>query len=155
MTISDDKPRLIPGGLHTDERGTVAFVNDFDFAGVRRFYMIRPARPGEVRGWIGHRREHKWFMCIQGRIVIAVVKPDRWDKPSHDLPVCRYELSANQPAVLHVPAGHATASMAVNEGAILLVYSSDRLEVAPGDDHRFAPETWMLVKPTVESVDAS
>ena len=38
MTSTMDRPTLIEGGLHVDARGSVAFVNDFDFKGVDRFY---------------------------------------------------------------------------------------------------------------------
>ena len=137
-----ETPRLISGGLRTDERGTIAFVNDFDFAGVRRSYTIRPARAGQVRGWIGHRREHKWFMCVQGQILIAVVRPDRWEHPSRDLPLDRFTLSAAAPAVLWVPPGHATASLPLSEDTLLTVFSSSRLDAAAADDYRYPPNTW-------------
>lgn len=141
---AENSARLIPGGLHTDARGTVAFVNDFDFQGVQRFYTIRPRQEGQVRGWIGHQREHKWFTCVQGQVLIAVVRPDCWEKPARDLPVQSYTLSDPRPAVLHVPAGHATASVSLSENVVLIVFSSGRLPVASQDDYRFAPDYWPI-----------
>lgn len=137
-----DLPKLILGGLHTDERGTVAFVNGFNFAGVKRFYTIRPRQKGQIRGWVGHRREQKWFTVVQGSVLIAVVKPDKWDNPSANLPVERFTLSAAEPAVLHVPPGHATASVSLSPEAILTVFSSSRLDEAAADDYRFPSGHW-------------
>ena len=32
---------LINGGVAVDDRGSVRFVNDFDFEGVKRFYQVQ------------------------------------------------------------------------------------------------------------------
>lgn len=142
--MDEQVPRLIEGGLHVDERGVVSFVNDFDFAGVRRFYMIRAHRPGQQRGWIGHRKEAKWFVAAAGTVLVAVVRPDDWEKPSRDLPVQRFVLSAVKPAVLHVPAGHATGSVGLTDEAVMVVYSSVSLNEAKGDDWRYEGRMWSL-----------
>jgi dTDP-4-dehydrorhamnose 3,5-epimerase len=108
MGSNELRPHIIDGGLHVDARGVVSFVNDFDFEGVDRFYTIRAHRPHELRGWVGHQRDQKWFFVVQGTALIAVVKPDCWDGPASNLPVERFVLSAAKPQVLHVPPGHAT-----------------------------------------------
>lgn len=146
MASNEPQPRLIEGGLHVDFRGTVSFVNDFDFKGVGRFYTIRAHRLQELRGWVGHQRDHKWFFAIQGTTLIAVVKPDRWDCPSSSLPVARFVLSAAKPQVLHVPAGYATGSVNLSADAILMVFSSGKIEDAKADDHRFAIDTWPIIE---------
>jgi dTDP-4-dehydrorhamnose 3,5-epimerase-like enzyme len=138
------KIELIHGGLHVDQRGIVSFVNDFDFKGVQRFYTIRAHKPGEVRGWIGHKREHKWFTALAGTILIGVVEPDDWVNPSKDLPIERFTLSALKPAVLHVPPGHATASVALSADALLCVFSSEGMQPSSQDDYRFDLTTWIL-----------
>lgn len=137
-------PKIIEGGLHIDVRGTVSFVNGFDFQGVERFYTIRTHRPYEPRGWRGHRREHKWFTVVQGTVLVSVVKPDDWASPACSLPVERFILSAAEPRILHVPAGHATGSMSLSDDAILLVFSSGRVEDAKDDDYAFPVETWKV-----------
>lgn len=137
-------PRLIEGGLYVDARGVVAHVNEFDFKGVDRFYTVRAHRPGEPRGWVGHRRDQKWFSAIQGTVLIAVVKPDDWESPARDLPVRRFVLSAIKPQVLHVPAGYVTGSMALSEDAILMIFSSGTIEDAKTDDYRFPTDTWCV-----------
>jgi dTDP-4-dehydrorhamnose 3,5-epimerase-like enzyme len=139
-------PRIINGGLHVDARGVVTHVNDFDFKGVDRFYTIRSHRPFEPRGWVGHRRDQKWFSVVQGTALIAVVEPDRWDAPSRDLSVQRFVLSAAKPQVLHVPAGYATGSVALSEDAILMIFSSGRIEDAKTDDYRFPVDTWRILE---------
>jgi hypothetical protein len=54
-----DKPVMLSGGLALDDRGEVAFVNEFNFRGVKRFYMVSNHRAGYIRAWHGHRREGK------------------------------------------------------------------------------------------------
>ena len=36
----DGAPRLYSGGISVDDRGSLSFVNDFDFAGIKRFYLV-------------------------------------------------------------------------------------------------------------------
>lgn len=141
---TNENPHLIPGGLHVDARGSVSFVNDFDFKGVDRFYTIRCHRPGEPRGWVGHRRDRKWFSAVQGTILVAVVKPDLWEFPTSNLPVERFVLSSAKPAVLCVPSGYATAQVSLTGDAILMVFSSGTIAQAKEDDFRFPPDTWSI-----------
>lgn len=136
--------KLIEGGLHVDQRGVVCFVNDFDFKGVDRFYTIKAHRIGELRGWIGHQRDHKWFTALSGTMLISVVVPDDWQNPSNDLPVQSFTLSAFTPAVLHVPPGHATASMMLSSDALLGIFSSGKIKDADSDDWRFDLKTWTV-----------
>jgi dTDP-4-dehydrorhamnose 3,5-epimerase len=137
-------PDLINGGVHVDSRGTVSFVNDFDFKGVDRFYWIKAWETNSVRAWVGHRREQKWFTVVQGEVLLATVRPDDWARPCQNLPVTRYVLSATQPHVLHVPAGYATASVNLRQHSILMVFSSGRIEDARTDDFRFAENQWPI-----------
>jgi dTDP-4-dehydrorhamnose 3,5-epimerase-like enzyme len=119
---------LIPGGSHTDERGTVSFVNDFDFKWVGRFYTIRSHRCGDPRGWIGHQIEQKWFAALSGSVLVVAVKIDDWESPSPTLPVQRYTLSSATPAVLQVPPGHVCAMVMLTDDALLGVFSSGKIE---------------------------
>ncbi|MGO8698213.1 MAG: sugar epimerase [Limisphaerales bacterium] len=137
-------PHLIQGGRHVDERGSVSFVNGFNFKGVDRFYWVPAGHANVPRGWVGHQREHKWFTAICGEVLVAVVQPDHWHCPRRDLPVERYTLSAANPQVLHVPPGHATASAHLNAEAILMIFSSGRIEEAQSDDFRFPMEHWPI-----------
>ena len=135
-------PSLIAGGNHVDARGTISFVNAFDFKGVDRFYWITGSTV--PRGWVGHRREHKWFCVVDGEVLVAVVQPDDWQHPRSDLRVLRYWLSVAQPRVLYVPPGFATASIHLDEHAVLMVFSSGKVEGAETDDFRFAVDYWPI-----------
>src|ERR1035437_461447 len=137
-------PYLIPGGRRVDNRGSVSFVNGFDFKGVDRFYWIHSSQPNVPRGWVGHQREHKWFSVIRGEVLVAVVRLDDWASPSRDLAVARFTLSAASPQVLHVPPGHATGSVHLTSEAILMIFSSGRIEDASSDDFRFPIEHWPI-----------
>lgn len=144
MSVEDCPLNIIEGGLHVDIRGTVTFVNDFDFKGVDRFYTIRAHRPYEPRGWRGHRIEKKWFTVLKGTVLVAVVKPDDWTLPSSNLPVERFVLSESKPRVLHVPINHATGSMALSEDAILVIFSSGHIENTMNDEYVFPVDTWSV-----------
>ncbi len=137
-------PILIEGGCHMDARGSVSFVNGFDFQGVNRFYWVQAAKAGILRGWVGHQREHKWFTVVIGEVWVAVVQPDDWQSPSGDLPVMRYLLSSANPQVLHVPPGHATGSVHLTPEAILMIFSSGKIEDAQSDDFRFPVDYWPI-----------
>ena len=81
---------------------------------------------------------------MTGNIVIAVVKPDDWERPSQDLLVKRFELNDQKPSVLFVPAGHATASIMLTKDALLGVFSSETFERSVKDDFRFDITTWIV-----------
>jgi dTDP-4-dehydrorhamnose 3,5-epimerase len=142
-------PHLIQGGQHVDARGCVSFVNGFDFQGVDRFYWVQVGPTNVQRGWVGHQREHKWFSVISGQVLVAVVRPAHWQCPSRDLPVARYTLSAANPQVLHVPPGHATGSINLTPEAILMIFSTGKIEDAHNDDFRFPLEHWPILSQSV------
>lgn len=71
------QPKHISGGIHRDSRGEVRHVNAFNMERVERFYTVHPARSGEVRGWVGHMRDWKWFFVMQGSFDVGVVAPVR------------------------------------------------------------------------------
>lgn len=137
-----DGPTLIVGGANTDDRGTVTFVNGFEFAGVQRFYLVANHRSGLVRAWHAHRREAKYVTVVRGAAVVAAVRVDDWEHPSPDLVPVRYVLSADQPSVLFIPPGHANGFMSLTDGAKLLFFSTATLEESRADDVRFDARLW-------------
>ena len=94
------KPELIQGGSHSDVRGLLRFCNDFDMSAVKRFYTISNSAEQPLRGWIGHKKETKWFFPLRGRTVIEVENFNRVDR------VERVEMDAERPCVLKVPPGN-------------------------------------------------
>ena len=138
-----ESSRLIQGGIAIDSRGVVQHANLFDFANVDRFYTISPAN-NDVRGWVGHRREWKWFFAVAGAFEIGVVQPREWDRPASDESVQRFLLSAEMPVVLEVPPGSYSALQRLCHGAVLLVFSSGRIEEAQSDDFRLPADFWRM-----------
>ncbi len=142
MASGVESPRLIAGGAAVDDRGALGFVNDFDFAGVRRFYSVRNHRTGFVRAWHAHRREAKYVTVVCGAAVVACVAVDDWDHPSPDAAVSRFVLSGSKPAVLYVPAGYANGAMTLTDDAVLLYFSTATLDESATDDVRYDARLW-------------
>jgi dTDP-4-dehydrorhamnose 3,5-epimerase len=130
------------GGLAVDDRGEVAFVNDFNFTGVKRFYLVSNHRQGFVRAWHAHRREAKYVTVVQGAALIGAVKIDDWDAPAKDAQVHRYVLSSHKPSVLYIPAGYANGFMSLTDDARLMFFSTSTLEESTGDDIRYDARLW-------------
>jgi dTDP-4-dehydrorhamnose 3,5-epimerase len=142
MTSGVNEPRLIEGGLAVDDRGRLAFVNSFDMTGIKRFYAIANHRAGIVRAWHGHKVESKYFFMISGALLVATVTPDNWEHPSSDLPVKRFVLSADKPALFYVPAGCVHGHMSLTDDTRVLVLSTTTLEESLGDDYRYEARFW-------------
>jgi dTDP-4-dehydrorhamnose 3,5-epimerase-like enzyme len=139
-----DHPKLIEGASHVDTRGSLDYFNDFEFGAVERFYIIRPRRPRAVRGWIGHRREHKWFTAVEGVVLVAVVRTSDWRLPEKDSPVLEFVLSAENPRILYVPPGNAMAIVGVSPHSTLVVFSSGAAGDSAADTFRFDPDQWAI-----------
>lgn len=133
---------LIAGDAASDDRGTLTFVNDVDFQLVKRFYIVSNHVAGFVRAWHGHRREEKFVTVVQGTAVVAAVQIDDWERPSQDLPIHRYVLSAGKPELLHIPAGYANGAMTLTTDARILYFSTALLAEAQSDDIRFPARYW-------------
>ena len=135
-------PYLIDGALAVDDRGSVSFVNGFDFAGVKRFYLVTNHRAGFVRAWHAHRREAKYVTVTRGAALIGAVKIDDWESPARTTKVDRFVLSAQKPSVLFIPAGYANGFMSLTEDATLMFFSPSTLEESHGDDIRYDSRHW-------------
>lgn len=148
--VLPNEPRLYTGDLAVDDRGSVGFVNDFGFAGVKRFYAVENHQAGFVRAWHAHRREGKYVWVAQGAAIVAAVKIADWDQPLAGGPVCRYVLSASKPAVLWVPPGHANGFKSLTADAKVVFFSTATIEESRGDDVRWGPgqfgDVWTVVE---------
>jgi dTDP-4-dehydrorhamnose 3,5-epimerase-like enzyme len=144
MAPTKGEPRLLTGDLAVDDRGTVTFVNEFDFSGVKRFYTVRNHRPGFVRAWHAHRREGKYVMVVAGAALVGAVEIDDWDRPSPDLPVKRFVLSAEKPRVLYIPPGFANGFMSLTAETHVVFFSTAKLEESLGDDVRYDARLWNI-----------
>jgi len=137
-----EQPRLIEGDLAVDDRGSVAFVNEFDFSKVKRSYLITNHRAGFVRAWHAHRRETKYLTVTRGAAIVGAVQIDNWQSPSAHLDVHRYVLSAEKPAVLYILAGYANGFMSLTDDATLMFFSTSSIAESRGDDVRYDARYW-------------
>jgi dTDP-4-dehydrorhamnose 3,5-epimerase-like enzyme len=137
------KPELIKGGSFTDGRGSLLFVNDFDFKAVKRFYQIVHPEAAVVRAWQGHKVEHKYFYAVQGSFVIATVCLDHFANPSLTLQAEETILTTEVPAILSVPPGFANGIKALSSNAILMVYSNLTLAESEQDRYSYDSSLWV------------
>lgn len=136
------KPQLIEGGIAVDDRGALRFVNEFAFAGVKRFYQVSNFSTETVRAWHGHKKEQKWVYVAKGSAIVAAVEFDHDTKPSRDSVLHRFVLSDKNPAVLAIPAGYANGFRPLEPDTVIVFFSSSPLDVAKGDDYRFPHDYW-------------
>ena len=124
------EPTLINGGLATDDRGTVRFVNEFNFDGVKRFYQVQNHRAGFIRAWHGHHKEGKYVYVAKGTAIIGAVPIDMMiEKNVDQSKVFKTVLSSNNPKVLFIPAGYANGFKSLEENTIVQFFSTSTLYV--------------------------
>jgi dTDP-4-dehydrorhamnose 3,5-epimerase-like enzyme len=140
--MSGNFSQITEGGLFSDERGTIAFVNDFDLSPIKRFYRISHPNTSIIRAWQGHKIERKWFHCTKGAFEIKVIKIDSWANPSKDLLIENYILRADTSQILAVTEGCVTGIRALEDAATLMVFSDKTLDEAKNDDFRFDKNYW-------------
>jgi dTDP-4-dehydrorhamnose 3,5-epimerase-like enzyme len=140
--MQSDIPVFLPGGLSVDDRGSLAFCNDFNFSGVKRFYLVSCHQPNQVRAWHAHRHERKYVTAVSGTALVCAVPIDDWHTPSKSVVVFRHVLSANQPRVLAIPPGYANGWMSLTHGCKLLWFSTAALNESKDDDYRFPARYW-------------
>jgi len=126
---------IIQGGIASDHRGAIRFVNEFDMTQVKRFYIIQNKDTELVRGWRAHRIEQRWFYVLSGSFVLDLVRVDDWENTSPTLPIERRVIKAEDKQVIHVPVGYGTAFQAMEEGSELLVFADYGIEHAANDNY--------------------
>ena len=137
-----NQPKLFVGEVSIDDRGEVAFVNQFNFAGVKRFYTVTNHSQGVIRAWHGHKREAKFVTVVQGAAVVGAVSINDWEKPDKNAAIFRHVLSAHRPAILFVPPGYCNGFMSLTPEAKLMFFSTSTLEESREDDIRFHARYW-------------
>jgi dTDP-4-dehydrorhamnose 3,5-epimerase len=139
------KNNLIIGGVSVDDRGSVRFVNDFDFNEVKRFYQVDNHRQGFIRAWHGHLHEGKYAYVAKGSALVGAVEMDSPDDLSHyptHGEVSKHILSSQSPKVLWIPPGYANGFMTLTEDAIIQFFSTSSLKESLDDDIRFPYDKW-------------
>lgn len=134
--------QLIEGGSSIDDRGTVSFVNDFDFKDVKRFYMVENHEKGFIRAWHGHRKETKYVYIVSGSVIVAYFPIETSQEPY------RVVLSAEKPQILCIPAGNYNGFKTLTDNARLMFFSTSTLEESSKDDIRlpatYFKNTWRI-----------
>ncbi|MFH6963236.1 hypothetical protein ACHRVK_12645 [Flavobacterium plurextorum] len=139
-------PKIIQGGIFSDSRGIISYVNDFDFKNTERFYIISNSPENPLRAWQGHKFDTKSFYCVNGSFNIHFVKIDNWENPSKDLTVETIMVSELDSKVVHIPAGYANAIESLELNSKLISFSALSLENAKskGDDYRYLSDYWNI-----------
>ena len=134
--------KIIGGGVFTDERGTVNFVNDFDLSRIKRFYITTNASINIIRAWQGHKIESRWFYCVQGSFDVRLIKIDNWNNPSKTQQLETFKISSNKAEVLHIPKGYINGFKALEENSKLIIFSDYKLNEIANDNYRFDKDLW-------------
>jgi len=135
----------IAGDVFVDDRGSVRFVNGFDFKAVKRFYQVENHELGFVRAWHGHLKEAKYIYVARGAALIGAVKllyEAQTQSYREAEPPQKWVISDTKPAVLYIPEGYANGFMNLTADTIIQFFSTASLEDSRGDDIRFPYNQW-------------
>lgn len=137
------KSHIIKGGLAIDDRGQVTFVNDFDFKGIKRFYVVENFSVDTIRAFHGHRKEAKYVFVVSGAALFNVVKLDNTSQPNKNSNVDRFILSCRAPVILFIPPGYAHGFKTLDPKTKIIFFSTASLEESEKqDDYRFPYDYW-------------
>ena len=130
-----DVTKLMLGGIAVDDRGSVRFVNDFQFDGVKRFYQVENHRSGFIRAWHGHKKEGKYVYVANGTALIGVVNMNTEE-------ISKYVLSDKSPKILWIPPGNYNGFKTLEENTKIIFFSTTTLEESLNDDIRQEFDKW-------------
>ena len=136
------KPTVIEGNSIFDNRGSLTFVNKFNFKKIKRFYIIKNHNAKFIRAWHAHKIEEKFFFCAEGAFQLSCVKIDNFKKPNPKSKVFSWVLSSEKPQIIFVPKGYANGTMTLSKNTKILVFSSSSLEKSKSDDYRYSWDYW-------------
>ena len=137
-----NKPFIINGDLSVDDRGELMFVNKFDMESVKRFYVVSNHKIGFIRAWHAHKIESKYVFIVNGTALISTVQIDDWDKPSSDLIVEKFVLTAKKPSILYIPSGYANGFKTLSTDTKIIFFSTSTLKDSIDDDYRYDAYKW-------------
>lgn len=139
---------IINGGISTDDRGSVRFVNDFCFKDVKRFYHVENHDINFIRAWHGHLKESKYVYIATGTALIGAVPlwiSENGKEQSINIDQGKkFILSAKTPKILYIPAGYANGFMNLENNTNLIFFSTSTLDESKGDDIRFPYDAWNI-----------
>lgn len=139
-----DKPEIIPVRIYVDDRGSVHCpMDELHDKGIKRTYIVRNWSAGRIRAWHGHDKADTYMHVIEGAVKIAA-KPTSKRNPKVYAEHLSFKetdymvatLSAENPAIIKIPAGWFNGAMSLTEGTKILVYSTSTFEEVKEDDVR-------------------
>jgi dTDP-4-dehydrorhamnose 3,5-epimerase-like enzyme len=129
--------KILNGGVAIDDRGSVRFVNDFNFDGVKRFYQVENHRRGFIRAWHGHKKEGKYVYVVSGSALIGVVNMETEE-------ISKFVLSDKAPKVLWIPPNNFNGFKSLEENTKIIFFSTSTLDESLGDDIREEHNKWNI-----------
>lgn len=129
--------KILQGGVSVDDRGSLRFINDFNFEGVKRFYQVQNHRQGFIRAWHGHKKEGKYVYVVKGSALIGAVHMDTED-------VQKFVLTSDQPKILFIPPNHYNGFKSLEDGTIIQFFSTATLSETLDDDIRHPHDKWNI-----------
>lgn len=137
-----EKPVIYQGKTFTDERGTLKFVNDFDFRNVKRSYITENSTQHPIRAFQCHQKEAKYVSVIAGKAVLVVVPLNTGSEKNVAQKPQKYYLDASNSQVLYIPAGYANGFKSLEAHTQLIFYSTLTLEESKNDSTRLPFDHW-------------
>jgi len=138
------EPRLFEATTFSDVRGNVQHFGDLSLSGSKRMYFIENSEVGRLRGWHGHRFEHKAFTCVRGKVVIRSVEIANWERPERLSRMQSWILDGQTKQLLVIPGGFANSIESLERGSIVLVQSNKTIDESLADDYRWAEDYFEL-----------
>ncbi len=139
-----DIPYLLKGDVVKDGRGSVSFVNKFNFPKIKRFYMVNNGKKGIIRAWHGHKKEAKYVFAVSGEALVGAIRINDWENPSKKAKIYSFVLSSEKPIILYIPKGYANGFKSLTGDAKLMFFSTSTLEQSKKDDIRFDSKYWNI-----------
>jgi len=136
----EKEAKIIKGGIAVDDRGSLRFVNDFNFEGVKRFYQVENHRQGYIRAWHGHAIEGKYVWVAAGSALVGIVPLDA--NPGDSDAARKFVLSDKSPSILWIPPGYFNGFMNLKENTKIIFFSTSTMEEAKDDDIRKPYDMW-------------
>ena len=136
------KPSKIIGDKFFDNRGSVSFINKFNFPNIKRFYILENYDINYIRAWHAHRKEEKFFTCVSGSCQISCVQVKNFKQPNKKSKIYSWVLTAEKPEIIYVPKSYANGTMNLSHGTKILVFSTSTLKNSLQDDFRYDHKYW-------------
>lgn len=132
-----DDVKILNGGISVDDRGSVSFVNDFNFENVKRFYQVTNHDKNFIRAWHGHKKEGKYVFVSTGTAIIGVVNMET-EK------ITKVVLSSKTPKILWIPPGNYNGFKTLEYNTTVLFFSTSTLNESLNDDIRQDYDKWNI-----------